>query len=101
MRGSGIDQIALLGLATTGRTGHHGDYSNSPAYSGAMTLDAAAMLGLYDEQLRLAPEFAGATNVTRLGPLHLVEYTESRGVVTYQDLDGAEEAEIRRLVAEG
>ena len=65
-----------------------------------MTLDAAAMLRLYDEQLRLEPEFAGATSVTRLGPLHLVEYTESRGVVTYQDLDGADEADIRRLVAD-
>lgn len=100
MRGLGIDQIALLGLAATGWTGHHGDDVNSRAYPGAMTLDAAAMLGLYDEQLRLAPEFAGATNVTRLGPLHLVEYTESRGVVTYRDLDGANAVEIRRLVAD-
>lgn len=100
MRGLGIDQIALLGLATTGRTGHHGDDVNSRAYPGAMTLDAAEMLRLYDEQLRLAPEFAGATNVTRLGPLHLVEYTESRGVVTYRDLDGADAVEIRRLVAD-
>lgn len=65
-----------------------------------MTFDAAEMLRLYDEQLRLAPEFAGATNVTRLGPLHLVEYTESRGVVTYRDLDGADAVEIRRLVAD-
>ena len=58
------------------------------------------MLRLYDEQLRLEPEFAGATNVTRLGPLHLVEYSNSRGVVTYQDLGDANAAEIRRLVAD-
>lgn len=65
-----------------------------------MTFDAAEMLRLYDKQLRLEPEFAGAANVTRLGPLHLVEYSNSRGVVTYQDLEGADAAEIRRLVAD-
>ncbi|MEY8578848.1 hypothetical protein AALI21_11160 [Corynebacteriaceae bacterium 6-324] len=68
-------------MAATGRTGHHGDYIYTPAYL-AMTFDAAEMLRLYDRQLRLEPEFAGAANVTRLGPLHLVEYSNSRGVVT-------------------
>ena len=65
-----------------------------------MTFDAAEMLRLYDKQLRLEPEFAGAANVTRLGPLHLVEYSNSHGVVTYQDLGDVDAAEIRRLVAD-
>lgn len=65
-----------------------------------MTFDAAEMLRLYEEQLRLEPEFAGATNVTRLGPLHLVEYSNSCGVVTYQALGDVDEAVIRRSVAD-
>lgn len=64
-----------------------------------MTSDAFELLRIYDEQPGLVPEFTGAVNETCQGSLRLVEYTESRGVVTYKDLNGADAEAIRRLIA--
>jgi hypothetical protein len=58
------------------------------------------LLAAYDDQLRSEAETPSAIAVTRLGPLRLVTFARGRGFVTYRDLGGADETEIRRLVAE-
>ncbi|NYV77207.1 GNAT family N-acetyltransferase [Streptomyces sp. UH6] len=58
----------------------------------------SALLRAYDTQLRTDAETPSAIAVTRLGPLRLVVFGGGRGFVTYQDLDGADAAEVRRLV---
>ncbi|MEU6157106.1 GNAT family N-acetyltransferase [Streptomyces sp. NPDC047130] len=62
-------------------------------------MDHTTALRAYDTQLRTEAETAAALAVTRLGPLHLALYEGGRGFVTYQDLGGADAAEVRRLVA--
>ena len=57
------------------------------------------LLKAYDEQLRTDAETPSALSVTREGPLRLVTFAGGRGFVTYQDLGGADAAEIRVLVA--
>ncbi|HET7822272.1 MAG TPA: GNAT family N-acetyltransferase [Ornithinibacter sp.] len=61
--------------------------------------DTATLLAAYDEQLRTDAETPSALSVTRYGPLRLVTFARGRGFVTYRDLDGADEAGIRDLVA--
>jgi len=58
------------------------------------------LLAAYDEQLRTDAETPSAIAVTRLGPLRLVRFVDGRGFITYRDLDGADEAGVRRLVSE-
>ena len=60
----------------------------------------AALLAVYDEQLRTDAETPSATAVTRLGPLRLVTFPAGRGFVTYRDLGGADSAAITRMVPE-
>lgn len=62
-------------------------------------IDPAVLLQRYDEQLRTTAETRTAIAVTRLGPLHLATLRGGRGFVTYQDLAGADAAEIRELVS--
>jgi hypothetical protein len=62
--------------------------------------DPSRLLQAYDEQLRTDAETPSAISVTRLGPLRLVTFLGGRGFVTYRDLDGADEPEVRKLVAE-
>ena len=62
-------------------------------------LDPAVLLAAYDDQLRTDAETPGAISVVRHGPLRLVTFTRGRGFVTYRDLAGADEAEVRALVA--
>jgi hypothetical protein len=57
-------------------------------------------LAAYDAQLRTHAEVAGAERVARIGPLWLATYPGGDGFVTYRDLDGADTAEISRLVAD-
>lgn len=57
------------------------------------------MLKAYDEQLRTDAETSGAVSVTRHGPLRLATFRGGRGFISYQDLDGADEAGIVELVA--
>lgn len=57
------------------------------------------MLKAYDEQLRTDAETSGAVSVTRHGPLRLATFGGGRGFISYQDLDGADEAGIEELVA--
>lgn len=57
------------------------------------------MLKAYDEQLRTDAETSGAVSVTRHGPLRLATFDGGRGFISYQDLDGADEAGIEELVA--
>lgn len=64
---------------------------------GAMTL-ADELLRAYDEQLRTDAETPSAISVERLGPLRLVTFAGGRGFITYQDLGGADAAEIAGLV---
>lgn len=64
-----------------------------------MDLDPAALLALYDEQLRTDAETPSARGVTRLGPLRLVTFDGGRGFITYRDLGGADAAAVRDLVA--
>ena len=61
--------------------------------------DAATLLNAYDDQLRTDAETPSALSVTEHGPLRLVTFARGRGFVTYRDLDGADEAGIRDLVA--
>ncbi|MGI5189959.1 GNAT family N-acetyltransferase [Promicromonospora sp. CA-289599] len=61
--------------------------------------DASRLLQAYDEQLRTDAETPSAISVARLGPLRLVTFLGGRGFVTYRDLGGADEPEVRRLVA--
>jgi len=61
--------------------------------------DPAQLLAAYDTQLRTDAETAGATSVTRHGPLHLVIFPGGRGFVTYRDLGGADAEAIRGLVS--
>lgn len=65
-----------------------------------MTTTSADLLHAYDTQLRTDAETPSAITVDHLGPLRLVTFAGGRGFVTYQDLGGADEAEIGRLVAE-
>jgi hypothetical protein len=62
--------------------------------------EKARLLTAYDEQLRTDAETPSAITVTRHGPLRLVTFMNGRGFVTYQDLGGADEDAIRRLVHE-
>ena len=64
-------------------------------------VDAASLLAAYDEQLRTDAETPGALAVTRHGPLRLVTFSGGHGFITYQNLDGLSEADIRRLATEG
>jgi hypothetical protein len=58
------------------------------------------LLTAYDRQLRGDAEVtAGALSVTRHGPLRLVTFDGGRGWVSYRDLEGADAAGVRRLVA--
>lgn len=61
-----------------------------------MTPDA--LLAAYDDQLRTDAETAGADRVEHLGPLLLATFRGGSGFVTYRDLGGAGETEIRDLV---
>ena len=61
--------------------------------------DAATLLAAYDDQLRTDAETPSALSVTEHGPLRLVTFARGRGFVTYRDLDGADAAGIRDLVA--
>ncbi|MGL5928017.1 MAG: GNAT family N-acetyltransferase [Dermatophilaceae bacterium] len=65
-----------------------------------MTLDRAALLRAYDDQLRTDAETPSALAVTRLGPLRLVTFVGGRGFVTYRDLGGAGAAVIRSWVGD-
>jgi ribosomal protein S18 acetylase RimI-like enzyme len=62
--------------------------------------DSAGLLAAYDSQLRTDAETPGAIAVARQGPLRLATFAGGRGFITYQDLGGAEAAEIRRMVGE-
>jgi hypothetical protein len=55
-------------------------------------------LDAYDRQLRTDAETPGAVDVTRLGPLRLATFPRGSGFITYQDLGGADRAEIEQLV---
>jgi GNAT superfamily N-acetyltransferase len=61
-------------------------------------MDATALLRAYDEQLRTDAETPSAITETSLGPLRLVDFAGGRGFVTYRDLGGADEDQVRRLV---
>jgi len=58
------------------------------------------LLRAYDEQLRTDAETPSAVSVTRWGPLRLVTFLGGRGFVTYRDLGGADQPEVRELVAD-
>ena len=60
--------------------------------------DPTRLLAAYDEQLREEAETSGAVSVTAIGPLRLATFASGRGFITYRDLDGADEAAIRKLV---
>ncbi|MDQ2660624.1 MAG: GNAT family N-acetyltransferase [Actinomycetota bacterium] len=60
----------------------------------------ARLLAAYDEQLRTDAETPSAITVSRHGPLRLVTFINGRGFVTYQNLGGADERDIRSLVSE-
>jgi hypothetical protein len=60
--------------------------------------DAAHLLRLYDEQLRI--ETVSALSVARLGPLRLATYDGGRGFITYPHLGDAGTDAIDRLVPE-
>lgn len=62
--------------------------------------DPTRLLRAYDEQLRTDAETPSAISVTRVGPLRLVTFLGGRGFVTYRDLGGADEPEVRKLVDE-
>ncbi len=65
-----------------------------------MSPDPAALLRLYDDELRTDAETPGAVSVRRHGPLRLVTFAGGRGFVTYRDLGGADERAVERLVAD-
>jgi hypothetical protein len=58
------------------------------------------LLLAYDGQLRTEAEVAGASSVTRLGPLYLASLPGGAGFVTYRDLAGADAWTVRGWVAE-
>lgn len=60
--------------------------------------DAAHLLRLYDEQLRV--ETVSAVSVARLGHLRLATYDGGRGFITYPHLGDADADAIDRLVPE-
>jgi predicted N-acetyltransferase YhbS len=62
--------------------------------------DTSRLLQAYDEQLRTDAETPSAISVTHLGPLRLVTFLGGRGFVTYRDLGGADEPQVRKLVAD-
>jgi predicted N-acetyltransferase YhbS len=62
--------------------------------------DTSRLLQAYDEQLRTDAETPSAISVTHLGPLRLVTFLDGRGFVTYRDLGGADEPQVRKLVAD-
>lgn len=64
-----------------------------------MSLDPAALLAAYDDQLRTDAELPGALSVAKHGPLVLGTYPGGRGFVTYRDLAGADRAGVTGLVA--
>jgi hypothetical protein len=59
---------------------------------------AQELLLAYDLQLRTDAETAGASDVTRLGPLFLITFAGDRGMVTYRDLGIADAETMPRLV---
>lgn len=61
-------------------------------------IDAAALLAVYDAQLRTDSETAGARVVRRLGPLHCAVFPGGHGFVTYGHPSHAEAAAIPSLV---
>ncbi len=64
-----------------------------------MTADPAALLRVYDDQLRTDAETPGARSVVRLGPILLATFPGGRGFVSYRDLAGADAGTIREWVA--
>lgn len=66
----------------------------------ATPADAAALLRVYDDQLRTDAETPGAASVVRLGPLRLAVFPGGRGFVSYRDLGGADAATLRGWVGE-
>ncbi len=62
--------------------------------------DPAALLRVYDDQLRTDAETPGAISVERLGPLRLATFPGGRGFISYRDLDGADAATVRGWVGE-
>lgn len=62
--------------------------------------EKARLLAAYDEQLRTDAETPSAVTVAEHGPLRLVTFLNGRGLVTYQNLGGADADTIRRLVPE-
>lgn len=60
----------------------------------------AQFLAAYDEQLRTDAETPSAIKVIVQGPLRLVTFMNGRGFITYQNLGGADQAAIQRLVPE-
>ncbi len=65
-----------------------------------MHTDPAALLRVYDDQLRSDTETPGALSVERLGPIRLATFPGGRGFVSYRDLGGADAATIRGWVGE-
>lgn len=59
----------------------------------------AELLAAYDRELRTDAETPSAVAMVRLGPLRLVTFAGGEGFITYRDLGGAQEPEIRALVA--
>ncbi|PKW27477.1 GNAT family N-acetyltransferase [Phycicoccus duodecadis] len=62
--------------------------------------DPAALLRVYDDQLRTDAETPGAVSVARLGPLRMATFPGGRGFVSYRDLDGAGAVTVRGWVGE-
>ncbi|MGG5174901.1 GNAT family N-acetyltransferase [Pseudarthrobacter sp. J1763] len=58
------------------------------------------LLAAYDAQLRTDAETPSALTVKHLGALRLVTFSGGRGFITYQDLAGADRAQIERWVPE-
>lgn len=65
-----------------------------------MPTDPAALLRVYDEQLRADREVDGALRTTRIGPLVVAVFRGGRGFVGYRDLGGADAETIRGWVGE-
>ncbi|MBM6402111.1 GNAT family N-acetyltransferase [Phycicoccus sonneratiae] len=65
-----------------------------------MDTDPAALLRIYDDQLRTDAETPGAASLERLGPLRLATFPGGRGFVSYRDLGGADAATVRGWVGE-
>ncbi|NHA67597.1 GNAT family N-acetyltransferase [Phycicoccus flavus] len=61
--------------------------------------DIAALLRIYDDQLRTDAETPGAVSVEHLGPLRVARFPGGRGFVSYRDLGGADAGGVRDLVA--